>query len=172
MQYIHYGNIHTKWNSVLDCNTQEIPFIDKSKVHDLPFLREGDLVITDVSEDHVGSGVSILLTNVKNKKIVSGLHTIVIRTSNENILPDFIRYLTSIKFVKSQIVALVTGTSVFGLSKKNFRNIMVPILPLLEQTRIASILSGVDASHFVGLKSIFVRLKFTIFLTLLRVMIS
>ena len=142
--YIHYGDIHAKWRSVLDCDLEEIPMIDKAKVQDLPFLKEGDLIIVDASEDYEGSGASVLLRNVKNRKIVSGLHTIVLRNIDENIFPDFKTYLNSIKFVKNQIIAYVTGISVYGLSKNNLKKIRIPLPPLKEQQKIASILSNVD----------------------------
>ena len=144
-QYIHYGDIHTKWNLILDCDLDIIPFIDKSQVSHLPLLVEGDLIIADASEDHEGSGVSILVKNVRNQKIVSGLHTIALRDEDKHTSIDFRAYLTSINFVKIQIIAYVTGISVYGLSKKNLSNIVIPIPSLLEQQKIASILSGVDA---------------------------
>ena len=143
--YIHYGDIHAKWNSILDCSLEEIPFIATSKVKKLPLLEEGDLIIADASEDHEGSGASILLKNVKNKKIVSGLHTIALRNQNKNISLEFKRYLVSIKFVKNQIIAYVSGISVYGLSKNNLKIVKIPLPSFAEQQKIASILSGVDA---------------------------
>ena len=92
--YIHYGDIHTKWNLQLDCDLEKIPRIDKEKVSRLPLLKDGDLIIADASEDVEGSGTSILLKNVKNKKIVAGLHTLVLRSKDENISFEFIKYLT------------------------------------------------------------------------------
>ena len=145
IMYIHYGDIHTKWNIILDCDSEEIPFINKIKVEKLSLLIDGDLIIADASEDHEGSGESVLLKNVKNKKIVSGLHTIALRDNKENTSLDFRAYLMSIQFVKSQIIAYVTGISVYGLSKKNLKKIKILLPPLPEQQKIASILSGVDA---------------------------
>jgi type I restriction enzyme, S subunit len=143
VQYIHYGDIHAKWDSVLDCDIEEIPWIDKSKVRELPFLKEGDLIIADASEDYEGSGASVLLKNIKHRKIVSGLHTIALRNIDESIFLDFRTYLNSIKFVKKQIVAYVTGISVYGLSKNNLKKIRIPLPPPKEQQEIASILSKV-----------------------------
>jgi type I restriction enzyme, S subunit len=144
ISYIHYGDIHTKWNLVLDCDSETIPRISKEKVTKLPLLKDGDLIIADASEDVAGSGTSILLKNVKNKKIVAGLHTIVLRNKDENISSDFLKYLTSMNSVKIQIVSYVTGSKVFGLSKKSCRNIKVPFPKLPEQQKITSILSNVD----------------------------
>ena len=134
--YIHYGDIHTKWNSVLDCNLEKIPFIGKTKVEKLPLLKEGDLIIADASEDHEGSGASVLLRNVKNRKVVSGLHTIALRSIDTNISSEFKRYLLSIKFVKNQIIAYVVGISVYGLSKNNLRKVRIPLPPFEEQQKL------------------------------------
>jgi len=144
VQYIHYGDIHAKWHSVVDCDLEEIPWIDKAKVQRLPFLKEGDLIIADASEDYEGSGASILLKNVKNRKIVSGLHTIALRNIDKNVFSDYKRYLNSIKVVKNQIIAYVTGVSVYGLSKNNLKKIRIPLPPSAEQQKIAEILSNVD----------------------------
>ncbi len=57
--------------------------------------------------------------------------------------------MTSIKSVKIQIIAYVTGISVYGLSKKNLNNMVVPLPPIEEQTKIASILSGVNVINTV-----------------------
>ena len=69
-RYIHYGDIHTKWNLQLDCDLEKIPRINEEKVSKLPLLKDGDLIIADASEDVPGSGSSILLKNVKNKKLL------------------------------------------------------------------------------------------------------
>jgi len=142
--YIHYGDIHSKWNSILDCNSAEIPSIQKNKVNGIPYLKDGDLIIADASEDYEGSGTSILLKNVENKKIVSGLHTIALRTKNKKISSDFKTYLTSIRFVKNQIIGYVTGISVYGLSKRNLKKIIVLLPTLSEQQKITSILYNLD----------------------------
>jgi len=152
--YIHYGDIHSKWKIILDCNTEEIPLIDKTKVETLPLLQDGDLIIVDASEDYEGSGASVLLKNVKNKKIVSGLHTIALRNKNENISLHFKAYLTSIEFVKNQITGYVTGISVYGLSKNNLKKIKIPIPSLQEQQKIASILENIDSLIHVNKKII------------------
>ncbi len=144
IQYIHYGDIHAKWHSVLNCDVEKIPYIDEEKVRELPLLQDGDLIIADASEDYEGSGASVLLRNVRSRKIVSGLHTIPLRSIDKNIIPEFKTYLNSIKFVKNQIVAYVTGISVYGLSKNNLKKIKIPLPPIEEQQKIATILTDVD----------------------------
>ena len=144
IHYIHYGDIHKKWNLVLDCDLDEIPKIDKEKVSKLPLLKEGDLVIADASEDIEGSGTSVMLKNVKNKKIVGGLHTIVLRNKDEDVSTDFLKYLTSINSVKIQITSFVTGSKVFGLSKNTCKSIRVPFPTFKEQQKIAAVFSNIE----------------------------
>ena len=151
VRYIHYGDIHQKWYLVLDCNSTEIPFIAKKKIKNVSLLQNGDLIIADASEDHEGSGTSVLIKNIGGKKIVSGLHTLALRDSSDHTASEFRAYITSIKFVKNQIIAYVTGISVYGLSKTNLKNIKIPIPSVTEQTKIASILSGVDANSALSM---------------------
>ena len=143
--YIHYGDIHSKWNKFLDCDKEELPKISKQKVKNLPFLKEGDLILADASEDYVGIGACILLKNVKTRKIVSGLHTILLRSHNAKLSPVYSAYLTSIRDVKDKLISITTGISVYGLSKNQLKKIKV-YLPsdIKEQTTIAQILSDTD----------------------------
>ena len=115
-------------------------FVNKVYDKGLPFqikLFDGSAVSTlnDVNEQSF---------NIKNKKIVAGLHTFALRTDDKTISLDFRTYLTSIRFVKKQIIAYVTGTSVYGLSKNNLKQIKICLPKIKEQENIASILSNVD----------------------------
>ena len=145
IKYIHYGDIHVKWNTVLDCDISNMPRINQNKIKKIDFLKEGDLIMADVSEDYEGMGASISLKNVKGRKIVSGLHTFALRNIDDQVSNDFIAYLTSFSFIKKQIIKYTTGTSVYGISKNNFKKIEILCMSLTEQQKIASILSEVDA---------------------------
>ena len=139
--YIHYGDIHTEWKQFLDCDKEEIPKISKEKVSNLPRLREGDLILADASEDYSGIGACILLKNIKNKKIVSGLHTILLRYNETKISSNYSIYITSIRDVKEKLINISTGISVYGLSKNQLKKVKV-YLPeeTKEQSAIAEIL--------------------------------
>ncbi|MDP2797612.1 MAG: restriction endonuclease subunit S, partial [Methanoregula sp.] len=56
LKYIHYGDVHAKTTSFLDCKKDSLPLIDKSKIKNIPLVEDGDLVIADASEDYVGTG--------------------------------------------------------------------------------------------------------------------
>lgn len=144
--YIHYGDIHAKWRLFLDCDTESIPFISIKKIRNLPFVEEGDLVIADASEDYSGIGTSVELKNVRDKKIVCGLHTIFLRGKKNKIADGYKAYLTSIPVVKNALISKATGISVYGLSKNTIKNTRVPLpVDLKEQTSIAQVLSDMES---------------------------
>jgi len=41
-RYIHYGDIHTKWNHFVDMQNTDLPWIDESKVKNYSLMRDGD----------------------------------------------------------------------------------------------------------------------------------
>jgi len=146
VEYIHYGDIHTRWNCFLDCSKNELPFIDKAKVNSIPFLENGDLVIADASEDYEGLATCVEIKNIEKRKIVAGLHTLLLR-GDKNIMADgFKGYLRNYHGVKDTLIRLSTGVSVFGISKTNLKEVEVSIPPTIEeQTHIVQILSDMEA---------------------------
>ena len=146
VEYIHYGDIHTRWNCFLDCSKNELPFIDKGKITGVPLLENGDLVIADASEDYEGLGACIEINNIGKRKIIAGLHTLLLR-GNKNILADgFKGNLRNYKGVKDALIRVSTGVSVFGISKTNLKEIEISIPSIIEeQKEIAQILSDMDA---------------------------
>jgi type I restriction enzyme S subunit len=145
INYIHYGDIHVKWKLFLDCDVEEIPFISPEKVRALPFAEEGDLVIADASEDYAGIGASVEIKNVKDRRIICGLHTLFLRGNREKIVDGYKAFLTSIPVVKNALVSKATGISVYGVSKKTVSGTRIPLpIELREQSAIAQALSNTN----------------------------
>ncbi len=143
--YIHYGDIHSKWDNRLDFGKDDIPKISEAIVSTLPKLKEGDLIIADASEDYEGIGASIEIKNIGDKKAVAGLHTILLRAKENKIVDGYKAYLTKIKPVKDRLIKIATGTTVYGVSKTQLKKVLVPIpSSSFEQEKIAEALSDVD----------------------------
>lgn len=142
--YIHYGDIHTKWNNKLDASVVELPKISRKLVCS-SFLENGDVIMADASEDYNGIGKSIEICNIRNKKIVAGLHTYLLRDKYKQLSDGYRGYLHSNANVKKTIEQLATGMKVFGISKNNLFSVPVPVPSKQEQTAIATILSDMDA---------------------------
>lgn len=142
--YVHYGDIHTKWNSFLDLNKEELPSINKRKQKDYNLIKEGDLIIVDASEDYEGICKGVEVKNVDSKKIISGLHTFLLRDKNKYFADGFRGYITKNKLVKNQLNILATGLNVYGVSRGNLKSILIPCPDPKEQSAIAQVLSDTD----------------------------
>ncbi|UAA84750.1 restriction endonuclease subunit S [Acinetobacter baumannii] len=144
---IHYGDIHTKFSMLFDVRKEQIPYlgeeIDKKKIREENFLKIGDLVIADASEDYKDIGKAIEVINLDNKKVVAGLHTYIARPTKPCAI-GFNGYLMQTANIRSQIQKLATGISVLGISKTNISKIQLCLPSEAEQTKIASFLSAVD----------------------------
>jgi type I restriction enzyme, S subunit len=146
INYVHYGDIHTKCEHFLDCDKLNLPSIKKELLKNYPLLKDGDLIIVDASEDYEGVGKSVEVRNIKTKKIISGLHTFLLRDKKETIANGFKGYIHSNKLVKKQMDTLATGLKVYGVSKTNLLKILIPLPPTkAEQTAIATALNDADA---------------------------
>jgi type I restriction enzyme S subunit len=139
--YVHYGDIHTKWNHFLDFSKKELPSIEKDKICNYSFIKDGDLVMADASEDYEGIGKSVEINNLGNKKAISGLHTFLLRDKDNFFANGFKGYIHSNILVKQSMDRLATGLKVYGVSKNNLKLISIPRPSIPEQQAIASIIT-------------------------------
>ncbi len=149
VMYIHYGDIHATYKTELvDFNIEtRIPYLKDEYISaNLNYLKEGDLVLADASEDLVGIGESIEIKNIGDKKAIAGLHTFLLRDSNNKTTKGFRTYLFRNERVHNTLKKIATGTSVYGISKGNLSKIKIPLPPLPEQRAIANILSTWDTA--------------------------
>ena len=146
--YLHYGDIHTSRKNYINVKNEinvlpklNIPLNDVKKES---LLKHGDVVFVDASEDYEGTSKCVVIENSKNVSFVSGLHTIIARSKDEIVRNNYKKYCFENWDIKRQFAFYVTGISVFGLNKTNIARIVIPVPPLLEQQKIAEILSTCD----------------------------
>jgi len=142
--YIHYGDLHTKFERFIDAVKDELPFITKEMAKKYTSVAEGDLIISDASEDYEGVGKAVEVINVGEKTIISGLHTLHLRAKNNEFLNGFKGYILNESRVRNGILRIATGIKVYSISKTELRKIYLPKPPVEEQQAIATILSKVD----------------------------
>lgn len=141
---IHYGDIHKNLPLHIDLSETKLPAIINSSVVKIPdYIKEGDLLIADASEDYADIGKVVEVTNTNGEAVLAGLHTIPLRPK-EDIALGFGSYLFSTTFVHNQMRKIANGISVYGISKTNLANITVylPLKP--EQQKIADFLIIID----------------------------
>lgn len=142
ISYIHYGDIHTKWDITLDMNASTLPKIARHKFKGAAFIKDGDVVMADASEDYEGIGKSIEISGVGNAKAIAGLHTFLMRDNDETYVDGFRGYLHLLPAVKTSFDRLATGLKVYGLSKNSLKTVFIPVPPKKEQEKIVEILAG------------------------------
>lgn len=144
--YIHYGDIHATYkNAILDFDTEtRIPVLKNHVKPSANFLKEGDLIIADASEDYEGVGESLEVYNLGDKKVLAGLHTFALRDKDNKTAHGYRAYLFKNPEVKKRLKTIATGSKVYGISKGNLEKFKIIIPPLPEQQKIAKILSTWD----------------------------
>jgi type I restriction enzyme S subunit len=145
---IHYGDIHTKFETMFNISNEKVPFIneviDLSRIKEECYCKEGDLVIADASEDYSDIGKTIELVNLNNEKLLAGLHTFLARPNKYEVSIGFPGYLVQSWKVRKQVMTIAQGTKVLGLATSRLAKIKIDLPTLPEQQKIASFLSSVD----------------------------
>ena len=145
---IHYGDIHTKFQTHFFITSEKVPFINEDvdllKIKVDSYCKVGDLIIADASEDYGDIGKAIELININNEKLLAGLHTFLARPSSGNTSLGFISFLLKSWKLRKQIMTIAQGTKVLSLSTGRVSNLKINLPTLPEQQKIASFLSAVD----------------------------
>jgi type I restriction enzyme, S subunit len=145
---IHYGDIHTKFNSLFDITKELVPYIneeiDISRISKESFLQEGDLIIADASEDYNDIGKAIEVFNLNNERVVAGLHTFLARKESSEMIKGFASFLMKTRNVRLAVMKIAQGTKVLGISTGRLAQIPLLIPQPEEQEKITSFLSAID----------------------------
>ena len=144
---IHYGDVLIKYGDYIDCQKEKLPFINLennlSKYEDTSYVKNGDIIIADTAEDYTAGKVTEIC-NVKDYKILSGLHTFLCRTKFE-FASKFLGYKLNSSSYHNQIAPLVAGTKVYSINRKAIGETTITYPSKAEQQKIADFLSNVDS---------------------------
>ncbi len=145
---IHYGDIHTKFKSIFNIENETIPFVNDevnlSKVKEDSYCKNGDLVMADASEDYADIGKTIELIDVKDKKVLAGLHTFLARPITSNTTIGFFSYLLKSWDMRKQIMVIAQGSKVLSLSTGRVGKLKLKLPVVEEQQKISDYLSSID----------------------------
>lgn len=141
---IHYGDILIKFGECIDVERMQLPFItDEKKVDKITRLASGDIVFADTAEDET-AGKCVEVLNITNQQIVAGLHTIACRPK---ILfaNRYLGYFLNSPAFHDQLLVLMQGTKVVGISKTAIQNTEVRFpKDDTEQTHIGNFFQNID----------------------------
>ena len=144
LKNLHYGDIHKKYNSILNENDEITSYVkDINYVNKYELLKNNDLIFADASEDYEEIGKAVEVINVNNNT-VSGLHTILARDNLNIFAPMFKGYYFNSPIVHNQIRVLANGFKVYGISKDTINKLNIKIPSIQEQSKIANTLYLLD----------------------------
>ena len=144
IKYIHYGDIHTQYNMLLDATNTKIPLISQELKKDFELVKNGDLIIADTSEDYDGVGKCVEVVNVGDNEIISGLHTLMLRQKGNDFIEGFKGYFFSADIVRRELLRIVTGIKVYSITKATLAKVDLTIPSPQEQRAMMRFLSKVD----------------------------
>ena len=141
---VHYGDVLIKYGSILDVESDEIPYIAAGKESKKQcYLSDGDVIIADTAEDET-VGKCTEITNTKNAKIEAGLHTIPCHPRIAY-APMFLGYYMNSPYYHKQLIPLMQGVKVLSVSKSNIGNTLISApASYPEQEKIVDLLHLLD----------------------------
>jgi type I restriction enzyme S subunit len=107
-------------------------------------LEKDDVIITKDSETPDDIGVPAVVTKDLSN-ILCGYHLALLKPNKKLIDGEFLSKMLQSKNITNQFYRLAQGLTRFGLRVTSIKNTKIPVPPLEEQKKIASILSSADA---------------------------
>ena len=142
-QNIHYGDVLIKYPFCLDCDKNDIPYINDDVKFNTTEVKDGDVIFADTAEDDtVGKCVEVL--NVGDRKIVSGLHTYFCRPKYK-MAAGYLGYFLNSNHFHNQLLPYIAGSKVSSVNRTSIARTYISYPDSLPaQRRIAAILSSAD----------------------------
>lgn len=146
--YLHYGDIHRSVKPFVsvEADFESIPKLDisLSRLPSACFLRDGDVVFVDASEDVEGTSRHVVVVNPRGVPFIAGLHTIVAKARDASLDVRFRRYCFQAEAIRAQFRFFAVGTKVSGVSKTNIARVSMRFPPIREQAAIAEVLADME----------------------------
>jgi type I restriction enzyme S subunit len=140
---IHYGDVLIKYPSIIDCRKEKLQYINHGVSILTDYVENGDIIMSDTAEDETVGRVCEV-QNVGNKKILAGLHTMLIRPHDKLFAPYYLGYYLNSEAYHKQLIPLIQGIKVCSIGKVAVQNTVLRIPSLEEQRIIASVLVKAD----------------------------
>lgn len=145
---IHYGDIHTKFQTLFDITKESVPFVNEDisidRISNDVYCKEGDIIFADASEDINDVGKSIEIKNLNGERLLSGLHTLLARPIENKFTIGFNGYLFRSNNVRVQIQKESQGSKVLSINVGRISGINLSFPSLQEQAKIATYFSAID----------------------------
>lgn len=144
IQNIHYGDILTKFDEVIDLDCVCLPSIKESAIpNNCATVKSGDVIIADTAED-LTAGKAVEVQNIGDRVIYSGLHTMLCRPKEQLFFDGWLGFYMNSEAYHKQLIPYIAGVKVMAISKSNIVKTYIAIPSKAEQAAIVEILSTAD----------------------------
>ena len=144
IQNIHYGDILTKFDEVIDLDCVCLPSIKESAIpNNCATVKSGDIIIADTAED-LTAGKAVEVQNIGDRVIYSGLHTMLCRPKEQLFSDGWLGFYMNSEAYHKQLIPYIAGVKVMAISKSNIVKAYIAIPSKAEQAAIVEILSTAD----------------------------
>lgn len=144
IQNIHYGDILTKFDEVIDLDCVCLPSIKESAIpNNCATVKSGDIIIADTAED-LTAGKAVEVQNIGDRVIYSGLHTMLCRPKEQLFSDGWLGFYMNSEAYHKQLIPYIAGVKVMAISKSNIVKTYIAIPSKAEQAAIVEILSTAD----------------------------
>ena len=144
IQNIHYGDILTKFEEVIDLDCVCLPSIKESAIpNNCATVKSGDIIIADTAED-LTAGKAVEVQNIGDRVIYSGLHTMLCRPKEQLFSDGWLGFYMNSEAYHKQLIPYIAGVKVMAISKSNIVKTYIAIPSKAEQAAIVEILSTAD----------------------------
>ena len=141
-RFVSYVNIFN--NIAVDTSREDFVRVDSTERQ--RSLKRGDVLFTGSSETAAEVGVSSVVTEELVEPLYLNSFSIGFRPGDPTVLePDFTKHLFRSDVMRKQVVRTASGVTRFNVSKARLAEVEVPIPPLGDQRRIASILDKFES---------------------------
>jgi len=126
--------VYVKANNIRDFEIENISdTLENKSLVEKALLEENDIVMTRAGT----VGNVALVRNLNKKQLVISDNVIRLRVMDDQIDPAYLIAFLSSELGQTQINQYSTGTTIKGITVHSLSKILVPIIPLREQKRIA-----------------------------------
>ncbi len=150
-KFITYKNVYS--NIALDIDVDDRVKIEEGEKQRT--IEYGDVLFTGSSETPDECGFSSVLTKRTDEELYLNSFCFIFRFNDlKNVDPEFMKHLFRSKQIRYQIGKTASGVTRFNVSKQMMQKVKIPIIPIEEQKRIASVLDkfyAINKDIIIGL---------------------
>ena len=129
-----------------EINTNEMVYVDQSRVSDAQRIRIGDIIVCASSGSQSLVGKAAINKNL-TREYAHGAFCLLIRCNN-TILPKYLNIYLQTALYRNQIESLSCGSNILNIKADHLTSLDIPIPDIKQQSDFVTIIEQADKSKF------------------------